>query len=324
MKIQQLLTVAVALAASTVIATAQVYPSRPVSVVVGYAAGGPTDTIARVVAEYMKASLGQPVVIENVVGASGSIGAGRVARAAPDGYTLSIGDWSTHVVNGAIYSLQYDLLNDFEPVALLPSTPQLILTKKALPAEDLKALIAWLKVNQNLASYATSGAGSPSHVSALLFQKMTGAQFQVVPYRGGAPVMQDLIGGQIDLSIQPASTAIPAVRGDKIKAHAVTAKTRWAAAPEIPTVDEAGLPGLYVAVWRGLWAPKGTPKAVVRKLNAAIVEALSNPTARQRLAQMGEEIPSSDQQSPEALGSFQRAEIEKWWPIIKAANIKAD
>ena len=324
MKTRQLLFTAIAVAACTVSATAEVYPSRPVSVVVGYAAGGPTDSIARVVAEYMKTSLGQPVIIENVVGASGSIGAGRVVRAAPDGYTLSVGDWSTHVVNGAVYPLQYDLLNDFEPVALLPSTPQLILTKNAIPAQDLKALIAWLKANQNKASYGTSGAGSPSHVSALLLQKMTGAQLQLVPYRGGAPVMQDLMGGQIDLSIQPASTAIAAVRDGKIKAHAVTAKSRWAAAPEIPTVDEAGLAGLYVSVWRGLWAPKGTPKAVVSKLNAAIVEALSNPTVRQRLAQMGEEIPASEQQSPEALGIFQKAEIEKWWPIIKAAGLKAE
>jgi tripartite-type tricarboxylate transporter receptor subunit TctC len=315
---------AVALPGLAQVAWAQTYPSRPINIIVGYPAGGPTDTIARIMAEYMKAPLGQSVVVENVTGASGSIGAGRVARAAPDGYTLSLGDWSTHVVNGAIYPLQYDLLNDFEPIALLPSWPQLIVTKNAVPAKDVKELIAWLKTNQDKASYGTGGAGSPSQVSGLLLQKLIGLQFQFVSYRGGAPLLQDLIAGQIDLTMAAASTFLPAVRAGKIKAYAVTAKARWVAAPEIPTVDEAGLPGLYISAWRGLWAPKGTSKSVIAKLNAAVAEALSDPAVRQRLAQMGEEIPPDDHQSPEALGVLQKAEIEKWWPIIKEAGIKAE
>jgi len=303
---------------------AQTYPSRPINIIVGYPAGGPTDTIARIAAEFMRRTLGQSIVIENVAGASGSIGAGRVARSMPDGYTLSIGDWSTHVVNGAIYPLHYDLLNDFEPIARLPSWPQLIVTKNAVPARDMEELIAWLKENQDKASYGTGGAGSPSQVSGLLLQKLTGLKFQFVPYRGGAPLLQDLIAGQIDLTMAAASTILPAVRDGKIKAYAVTAKTRWAAAPEIPTVDEVGLPGLYISAWRGLWAPKGTPKTVVAKLNAAVAEGLSDAAVRRRLAQMGEEIPPADQQTPEALGVFQKAEIEKWWPIIKEAGIKAE
>jgi tripartite-type tricarboxylate transporter receptor subunit TctC len=315
---------AVALPGLARVARAQTYPLRPINIIVGYPAGGPTDTIARIVAEYMKTPLGQSVVVENVTGASGSIGAGRVARAAPDGYTLSVGDWSTHVVNGAIYPLQYDLLNDFEPIALLPSWPQLIVTKNAVPAKDVKELIAWLKTNQEKTSYGTGGAGSPSQVSGLLLQKLTGLQFQFVPYRGGAPLLQDLIAGQIDLTMAAASTVLPAVRAGKIKAYAVTAKARWAAAPEIPTVDEAGLPGLYISAWRGLWAPKGTTKSVIAKLNAAVAEALSDPAVRHRLAQMGEEIPPADNQSPEALGVFQKAEIEKWWPILKEAGISAE
>jgi tripartite-type tricarboxylate transporter receptor subunit TctC len=315
---------AVALPGLDRVARTQTYPSRPINIIVGYPAGGPTDTIARIVAEYVKTLLGQSVVIENVTGASGSIGAGRVARAAPDGYTLSLGDWSTHVVNGAIYPLQYDLLNDFEPIALLPSWPQLIVTKNAVPAKDVTELLAWLKTNQEIASYGTGGAGSPSQVSGLLLQKLTGLQFQFVPYRGGAPLLQDLIAGHIDLTMAAASTFLPAVSAGKIKAYAVTAKARWVAAPEIPTVDEAGLPGLYISAWRGLWAPKGTPKSVVAKLNAAVAEGLSDPAVRQRLAQMGEEIPPANHQSPEALGVFQKAEIEKWWPIIKEAGIKAE
>jgi tripartite-type tricarboxylate transporter receptor subunit TctC len=306
------------------ITMAQAYPTRPITIVVGYAAGGPTDTRTRIIAQYMKASLGQSVVVENITGASGSIGTARAARAAPDGYTISSGDWGTHVVNGAIYTLQYDLLRDFEPVALLSSTPLLVITKSAVPATDLKELIAWLKANKDKVSYGTSGPGSPSQVGALFFQKMTGMQFQFVPYRGGSLVLQDLIAGQIDLTLGAASTALPAVRDGKIKAYAVTSNVRSAMAPSIPTVDEAGLPGLYVSLWGGLWAPSGTPKAIIGKLNSAVVEALSDPTVRQRLADLGEEIPARELQTPEALAAHHKAEIEKWWPIIKAANIKAE
>jgi tripartite-type tricarboxylate transporter receptor subunit TctC len=306
------------------VARAQAYPSRPITIVVGYAGGGPTDTRTRIVAQYMRKSLGQPILVENVTGASGSIGAARAARAAPDGYTLSSGDWGTHVVNGAIYTLQYDVLGDFEPVARLSSTPLLIITKNAVPATGLRELLAWLEVNQDKASFGTSGPGSPSHVSGFLLQKMTGMRFQFVPYRGGAVVLQDLIAGQIDLAFGAASNVLQAVREGKIKAYAVTSNARWAAAPEIPTVDEAGLPGLHVSLWGGLWAPKGTSKAVIDKLNAAVVETLSDPTARERLADLGEEIPAREQQTPEALAAHHKAEIEKWWPIIKAANIKAE
>jgi tripartite-type tricarboxylate transporter receptor subunit TctC len=305
-------------------ANAQSYPTRPITAIVGYAAGGPTDTIARIVTERMKPALGQSILVENVTGASGSIGTGRVARAAPDGYTISIGDWSTHVINGAVYPLNYDLLQDFEPVALLPSSPQTFLTKNALPARDLKELIAWLKANQDKVSWGTPGAGAPGHITALLLQNLIGARFQFVPYRGAAPAMQDLVAGQIDVTTNQTSNALPQIRAGKIKAYAVTSKARLDIAPEIPTADEAGLPGFYVSVWRGVWAPKQTPKSIVARLNAAVVETLADRAVRQRLAGIGEEIPARDQQTPEALGAFQKAEIEKWWPIIKAANIKPD
>jgi tripartite-type tricarboxylate transporter receptor subunit TctC len=306
------------------VARAQAFPSRPITIVVGYAPGGPTDTRTRILAQYMKTSLGQPVLVENIAGASGSIGAARVARAAPDGYTLSSGDWSTHVVNGAIYALQYNLLSDFEPIALLSSTPLLSITKIAVPATELRELLAWLKANQDKTSFGTSGPGSPSHVSGLLLQKMTGMQFRFVPYRGGALFLQDLIAGQIDLAFGAASNVLPAVRDGKIRAYAVTSSARWTTAPEIPTVDEAGLPGLHVSLWGGLWAPKGTPKVVIDKLNTAVVAALSDPVVRQRLADLGEEIPAREQQTPEVLFAHQKAEIEKWWPVIKAAGIKGE
>jgi tripartite-type tricarboxylate transporter receptor subunit TctC len=311
-------------AAWPALAHSQTYPSRTITVVVGYAAGGPTDTIARIMAEGMRRSLGQAVIIENVTGASGSIGTGRVAHAIPDGYTLSIGDVSTHVFNGATYSLQYDVLKDFEPVALLPSNPSLILAKNEVPAKDLRELIAWIKANPDKVTAATAGVGSPGHISLVRFQTIIGTRFQVVPYRGAAPAMQDVIAGRVDILINQAANAIPQVRNGKLKAFAVTSKTRVAAAPEIPTVDEAGLPGFYASTWRGLWAPKGTPNDIIAKLNAAVVEALADPAVRERLAGMGEEIPPREQQTPEALGSFQKAEIEKWWPIIKAANIKVE
>jgi tripartite-type tricarboxylate transporter receptor subunit TctC len=305
-------------------AWAQAYPSRSITMVVPFAAGGPVDTLARVLAEQMRPSLGQPVVIENVTGAGGSIGTGRVARAAPDGYTLVIGIWTTHVVNGAIYALQYDVLKDFEPVALLANNPQVIVAKKSMPANDLKGLIAWLKANPDKGSAGTSGVASPQHVLGIFFQSATGTRFQFVHYRGGGPATQDLVAGQIDLIIGDQVTALPQIRSGNIRAYAVTNKSRLAAAPDIPTVDEAGLPGFYTTVWNAIWAPKGTPKHAIAKLNAAVVDGLSDSTVRRRLADLGQQIVPRDQQTPEALAAFHKAEIEKWWPIIKAANIKGE
>ena len=282
-------------------AEAQTYPSRPISMVVPYSAGGPTDTIARIVAERMRAPLGQMVIVENVTGAAGTIGVGKVARAAPDGYTISIGHWGTHVVNGAIYTLAYDVLTDFEPVAMIATNPQIIVAKKAVPARDLQGLIAWLKANSATATQGTAGYGSGSHLSGIYFQNITGARFQFVPYRGAGPAMQDLVAGQVDLMIDQAANSLPQVRAGTIKAYAVTDKVRLAAAPDIPTVDEAGVPGLHIAIWHGIWTPKGTPKAINDKLNAALVETLADPGVRERLAQLGQEIPAREQQTPQAL-----------------------
>ena len=255
---------------------AQVYPSRPITMVVPFAAGGPTDTIGRILVEPMRASLSQPVIIENVTGAAGSIGVGRVARATPDGYTIVIGQWGTHVVNGATYSLQYDLLKDFEPIALLASTPSLIVSKTSVPAADLKQLIAWLKANPDKASQGSGGAGSAAHIQGILFQRETGTRFQHVPYRGAGPAMQDLLAGQIDLMIDQVPNSLPHARAGKIRAYAVTAKTRVALGPDIPTVDEAGLPGFHISVWHALWAAEGHAQDAITKLNAAVVDALAD------------------------------------------------
>jgi tripartite-type tricarboxylate transporter receptor subunit TctC len=314
---------AAALPAVSRAAWAQTYPSRPITMVVPYAAGGQTDVIARNLAQRMKVSLGQPVIIENVTGAGGSIGVGRVARAAPDGYTLSIGQNDSHVASGAAYALRYDLLNDFEPVALLSAAPLLLLAKKAVPAKDLKEFIAWLKASPDTATEGTVGAGSLVHAIGLLFQKETGTRFQPVFYRGGAPILQDLVAGQIDLAILDPTTSLAQVRADRVKAYAVMAKTRLASLPEISTVDEAGLPGFYASMWHGLWVPKGTPKDIIAKLDAAAVGALADPGVSARLADLGQEIFPPNQQTPEALATLQKAEIEKWWPIIKAAGIRA-
>jgi tripartite-type tricarboxylate transporter receptor subunit TctC len=305
-------------------ATAQTYPTRPITMVVPYSAGGPTDTIARIMAEKMRMPLGQTIIVENTTGAAGTLGVGRVARAAPDGYTISIGHWGTHVVNGAIYSLQYDVLNDFEPVAMIATNPQIIVARKSMPATDLKELIAWLKANSAKATQGTAGHGSGSHVSGVYLQKITGAQFQFVPYRGAGPAMQDLVAGQIDIMVDQAANSLPQVRSGLIKAYAVTDKTRLAAAPDIPTVDEAGAPGLHISIWHALWMPKGTPKEIIAKLNAAVVGTLADTNARQRLADLGQEIPPREQQTPQALAVYHKAEIEKWWPVIKAANIKGE
>jgi tripartite-type tricarboxylate transporter receptor subunit TctC len=305
-------------------AIAQTYPSRPVTMIVPASAGGPTDAIARVLSERMTANLGGTVLVDNVAGAGGSIGVGKVARSAPDGYTLGIGQWSHYVLNGATYALQYDLLADFAPVAMIVTGPLLLVSRKDLPANDLKGLIAWLKANPDKATAGTGGVGSPPHISGIFFQKMTGTQFQFVPYRGTAPAMRDLLAGQIDIMIDQASNVLPQLRGGTIKAFAVTAKERLPSAPDVPTVDEAGLPGLYVSVWHGLWAPKGTPAEIIAKLNGAVVKSLGEQGTKEKLAALGQDIPPPDQLTPQALGAFQKAEIEKWWPIVKDAGIKAE
>ena len=305
-------------------AAAQTYPSRPVSMVVPYAPGGPTDTIARIMAEHMRGSLGQPVIIENVSGAGGSIGVARVARATPDGYTLSVGNLSSHVMNGAVYALPYDLIADFAPVSLLSFQPMLIVARKSLPADDLRGLVAWLKANAGNATVGIQGVGTAGHVFAVFFQKEIGTPLALVPYRGAGPAMQDLLAGQIDCMIDTPTNSLPQVRGGTIKAYAVTTESRLASAPDIPTVDEAGLAGFHFSFWQALWAPKGTPAPVIDKLNAAVAASLADPAIRQRFAEQGQEVPAVAQQTPQALAAYHKAEIEKWWPIVKGANIKAE
>jgi tripartite-type tricarboxylate transporter receptor subunit TctC len=305
-------------------AAAQVYPPRPITMVVPFPAGGPLDTLARVLVERLRQSLDQPIIIENVVGASGTIGVGRVARAAPDGYTLTFGYLGTHVLNGAIYSLQYDVLKDFEPIAMLPTIPLVIGAKQAVPAKNLKELLSWLKANANSTTLATPGIGSPSHVMGVSLLKLAGAPVQVVHYRGGGPALQGLLGGHVDVLINQPSIFLQHARDGKIKVYAVLAKHRLLQAPEIPTVDQEGVPDLHMSVWHGLWAPKGTPKNLIVRLNAAVVEALADATVRKRLDELGYDTLPVEQQTPHALGAYQKAEIEKWWPIIRGANIKVD
>ena len=313
---------AAALASPSVLA--QVYPARPITIIVPLPAGGAEDSLARILAEPMRRSLGQTIVIENVSGASGSIGVGRVARAAPDGYTLGIGTGAQYVNNGAIYSLPYDLVKDFAPVALLPKVPFWIIGRKGLPASDLGELIAWLKANPGMASAGTIGSGGDGHLCSIVFRARTGTAFQFVPYRGGAPLIQDLAGGQIDFTCDLASNALSQVRSHNLIPYAVMADARWFAAPDVPAADEVGLQGLYVSAWHGLWAPRDTPEEAIAKLNAAVASALADPAARQRIVDLGMEIPPREQQAPAALGALQKTEIEKRWPIIRAAGIKGE
>ena len=305
-------------------AAAQTFPSKQITLVVPFTAGGPTDTLARILAERMSRTLGQTVIVDNTTGAAGTIGVARVVRAAPDGYTLGIGHWSTHVVNPAIYPLPFDILEDLEPLASIATNPQLLVSRKDLPAADLKGLIEWAKANSDKVTAGTAGVGSASHIGGLYFEQKTGARLRFIPYRGAGPALQDLVAGQIDIMFDQAANSIPQVQAGKIKAFAVTARERLKAMPDIPTVDEAGLPGLYIAVWHGLWAPKGTPKDVTARLTAAILEALADPQVREKFAALGQEIPEPAQQTPQALHALHAAEIKLWWPLIKSAGIKIE
>ena len=303
------------------IAGAQAYPTRPITMIVPFAAGGPSDAVARVLADKIRGSLGQPIIIENVGGAEGTIGTGRAAHARPDGYTIELGGIGTHMLNGAFYSLSYDLLNDFVPIAPLVTSPAILFARKTFLLKDLNELIAWLKANPNIASV---GFGAATYrLLTMSFQKETATRFTLVPYRGGAPAVQDLVAGQIDLLFATPDT-LPLVRAGSIKAYAATSETRFARAPDIPTFREMGLPALSLSPWWALFAPKGTPKEIIDRLNAATVDALADPAARSRLADLGVEIFPREQQTPTALGALQKAQIEKWWPLIKEFGIKAE
>ena len=309
--------------ASTTMVQAQGYPSRPITMVVPFPAGSAFDMTARVLAEGMQASFGQPVIVEDVTGAAGSIGTGRVARAPADGYTLCFGGLITHVVNGAVLTLPYDVLKDFEPVSLIAETKLIIVAKKAMPANDLRALIAWLKANPDKASQGSGGEGSLTHLAGVFFQKQTGTRFNIIPYRGAAGAITDLVAGHIDFMFDLVPNSLPHMSSGAIKPYAVMAKTRLATAPKVPTVDEAGLPGFYMSAWQALWVPKGTPQSAIDKLDAAVVHTLADPAVHSRLEKIGEEIFPREMQSPGSLAAFHKAEYEKWLPIVKAANIHA-
>jgi tripartite-type tricarboxylate transporter receptor subunit TctC len=305
-------------------ARAENFPSHPITVIVPFSAGGPSDAMMRILAERMKVTLGEAVLIENVTGAGGSLGVGRTVRSPPDGYTIGFGHLGTNVANGAIYKLGYDLVTDLEPVVLLPSNPMIIVSKNAVPAKSLKELLAWLKAKPAPATAGTAGAGSGSHIAALYFESVTGIKLQYVPYRGTGPAMNDLVAGQIDLIVDQTSNSINQVRAGTIRGYAVTDDKRVESAPEIPTTDEAGLAGFHMTLWSGLWVPKGTPPEIVAKLNAAALAALNDSDVQAQLKNLGLQMTPSDQLTPEALGARQRAEIAKWWPMIKAAGVSTE
>jgi tripartite-type tricarboxylate transporter receptor subunit TctC len=317
------LLIALVLAIAPATVRAEDYPSRPVAMIVPLPAGSAFDVAARIVAEGMQVSLGQPVIVENVTGAAGSIGTGRVARAASDGYTLCFCGLITHVINGILLTPPYDVLNDFEPVSLMATTALVVVARKAMPANDLKGLIAWLKANPDKASQGSGGPGSLTHLAGVFFQQQTGTRFNIVSYRGAGAAINDLVAGHIDFMFDLVPNSLPHISAGTIKAYAVMAKQRLAAAPDVPTVDEAGLAGFYASAWQAMWVPKNTPHNVVQKLNTAVVTALADPALRSRLSKIGEEIYPRAQQSPEWLASFHKAELAKWTQIIRAASIQA-
>jgi tripartite-type tricarboxylate transporter receptor subunit TctC len=316
-----IVTIALAVFAGVAGVQAQTYPSRQITIVVPFPPGGSTDVAGRIMAEKMRPLLGQPVIIENVGGAGGSIAVGRVARAAPDGYTIDIGQWDTHV-GSIIYPLNYDLQKDFEPIGLISVNPQLMVARKALPADDLKGLVAWMKANPGKITFVNQNAAA--QVSGILLQQLTGTQVQFIPYRGAGPAMTDLISGQVDLLVVQGAVALPQVRGGTIKAIVNLSPNRSASMPDIPTSDEGGVPGLYMSGWFGFFAPRSTPKDIIDKINSAMVQVLADPAVRTRFAELGLDVASREQQTPEGLAAFQKAEIEKWWPIIRAANVKPE
>jgi tripartite-type tricarboxylate transporter receptor subunit TctC len=320
--------IAAALAASCLAAVApanaQTYPTHPIMMIIPLAPGGSTDVLGRIMAKGMSQALGQTVYVENTAGAAGTIGVTRAERAAPDGYTVLWGMWGTNMANGAIYNLDFDFLKDFEPIALVATQPFLIDARKTMPANNLKELVAWLKANADKATMGNSGVGSPSHVAGILMQNVVGAKWQMVSYRSAGLATQDLLAGTIDVLLDTPAVSLPHIKSGDLKTYAVTAKTRLAIAPDIPTTDEAGLPGYYFSFWHAMWAPKGTPKDIIAKLNAAVQTTLADPETRQRLTDLAQEIYPPEQRTPQALHDFQKAEIEKWWPIITAAGIKAE
>jgi tripartite-type tricarboxylate transporter receptor subunit TctC len=313
----------VAVLTSMSVALGQGYPSRPITMMVGFPPGGPTDTLARILANAMKPSLGQTIVVEDVTGASGTIATGRVVRAAPDGYTIGIGNWASHVGSPALYNLNYDIISDLQPVSLLSSSPLWILSKNGLPPKTPTELFAWLKARPQPTTFGTVGTGSPAQLIGLQLAKAIDAHFQFVPYRGAAPMMQDLIAGQIDMGLLEASGSYPNVQAGRFKAYAVTSEKRWPKSPDTPTMIEVGVPEVNMSFWHGLWATKGTPKGVVDRLDMAVKTALADPTVRQRVEGLGQVIFPADQQNPTSLAAYQKAEIAKWWPVMKAAGIKA-
>ena len=297
-------------------AAAQTYPSRPVTFVVALPAGGAVDALMRVLADHMKGTLDQPVIIENIGGAGGTIAIARIVRSAPDGYTIGMGTLGQYVISGAVYTLPFDMLADLTPVALLPNVPYWMTARKTLPANSLKELVDWLKANPDKGTASSTGTASIARFCGMAFEGATGTKLQYVPYRGGAPALNDLVAGQIDLNCDLAANSLAQYRAGNIKAFAVMTKTRWSAAPQVPSVDEAGFPGLYFSTWHGFWAPKNTPADVVAKINAAANAAMADPVIRQRIADLGMDLPPADARTPAAFAAFHKAEIEKWYPIV--------